>query len=90
MKTKLQYSETHRCDGAGIFNGVYVSSVECDDTTARICTESNSEWGSGRATVKLTPDKLRLLAADLLTAAAFIEDNQAQRAVSDLTNTDAQ
>ena len=90
IKSKLNHSKTYRAGKYHYFDGIYVMAVEPDDTTARIRVDLWCDSGSAGATTKLDAVALRGLAADLLTAAAYIEDNAAQRAVSDLTNTDAQ
>ncbi len=85
--TKLQYGKTHRHpDDNSISSGIYVMSVDKDELMASIKMESWSGYSSTSIRYTLPPEQLRALAADLLTAAAFIEENAAQRAVNDLTN----
>lgn len=85
--TKLKCGETRRMPNAGAFTGIYIGSVEITETSARVITEVFLAGnGTSRMSLALDVEGLRGLAADLLTAAAFIEDNAAQRAVNDLTN----
>lgn len=88
--TKLNCGQTRRMPNAGAFTGIYTGSVESDETTARVITEVFLAGnGTSRTSLALDVEGLRALAADLLTAAAFIEDQAAQRAVNDPTNTSA-
>lgn len=85
--TRLQYGKTHRLpNDPGIASGIYVMSVGPNETTAHLNASVYSDFGNGTLVVKMDVDGLRALAADLLTAAAFIEENAAQRAVNELTN----
>jgi hypothetical protein len=90
--TKLQYSKTHRhADDNSIGSGIYVMSVGNEETAASIRVETWNGYASSGIRYSLAPEQLRALAADLLTAATFIEENAAQRAVNELTdNTPAQ
>ena len=89
-RKQLEIGKTHRMEDAGIFNGVYVSPVYDTDETATIMTEVRHQYGAGSSRIHLEPAGLRALAADLIAAADFIEECAAERAVNDLTNTDAQ
>ena len=89
--TKLKCGETRRMPDAGPFTGIYVGSVESTETSARVISEVFLPGnGTNRMSLALDAEGLRALAADLLTAAGFIEECAAQRAVNDLTNTPAQ
>lgn len=86
---KLNYGKTHRSPGnEGIIEGIYVMSVDADATEGRMAINCSSVGMSANMTIRLAPDGLRALAADLIAAADFIDENAAQRAVDDLTNTE--
>ncbi len=65
-------------------SGIYVMAVSSEETVAGIRIETWNGFASTGIRYSLAPEQLRALAADLLTAAAFIEENAAQRAVNDL------
>mgnify|MGYP003442827928 CR=1 FL=1 len=91
METRsLKYSKSYRSpENTDVFGGIYVMSVSHDDTLGRIMSNSNGEGTSAQLRVSLAPDQLRGLAASIIAAADFIEENAAQRAVDGLTNTAA-
>ena len=85
--TKLQYGKTHRHpDDDNIASGIYVMGVASEECVASVKFDTWNGYSSASVCYGLPPEQLRALAADLLTAAAFIEENAAQRAVNDLTN----
>ena len=88
MEKRLGHGETHRLPGAGIWDGIWVCSVDAPDASARVVVETQTEYGAGRAYTKLNSEGLRALAADLLAAAQFIDDCAAEREIAKLTGHD--
>lgn len=85
--TKLQYGKTHRsAEDDNIASGIYVMGVTSEERVASVKFDTWNGYSSSSVRYALAPEQLRALAADLLTAAAFIEENAAQRAVNEPTN----